>query len=70
MRAALWSEGGAIEVRAVAPLTPSPGEILVGVRACGICGSDLHRYRAETPRMPGFGPGHEVVGEVLALGTV
>lgn len=68
-RAALWTEDGAIEVRSVASLAPGPGEILIAVRACGICGSDLHRYRAEMPRTAGFGPGHEVVGEVVALGA-
>jgi threonine dehydrogenase-like Zn-dependent dehydrogenase len=68
-RAALWVERGTIEVLPVARLMPGPGEILIGVGACGICGSDLHRYRAEMPRATGFGPGHEVVGEVLALGA-
>ena len=67
MRGALWGEHG-IELRAVPRLTPGAGEVLVAVRACGICGSDLHQFRGETPRLPGFGPGHEVVGEVVALG--
>jgi threonine dehydrogenase-like Zn-dependent dehydrogenase len=45
-----------------------PGTALVRVRACGICGSDLHGYRRgviETP--PGYWWGHEAAGEVVEL---
>src|SRR5215213_5305098 len=69
MRAARWQESGAIAVQLVPRLEAGPGEVLVAVRACGICGSDLHRLRGETPRVTGFAPGHEVVGEVAALGA-
>lgn len=52
-----------------APGAPGPGEVLLAVRAAGICGSDLHNYRtgmwvAELP----VTPGHEFSGEVLAVG--
>jgi threonine dehydrogenase-like Zn-dependent dehydrogenase len=36
------------------------------VAACGICGSDLHRWRGESPPQPGCVPGHEVSGWVGA----
>jgi L-iditol 2-dehydrogenase len=55
------------------PPDPSPGEVLVRVRAVGVCGSDMHWYRDG-----GIGPvrcvypqilGHEPVGEVVAVGA-
>lgn len=45
---------------------PGPGELLVRVRGCGICGSDLHI--AEHLDLPGIVLGHELAGEVVALG--
>lgn len=51
---------------------PGPGEALVRVKACGICGSDIHSYEhgeiggtaIEAPLVLG----HELAGEVVALG--
>jgi L-iditol 2-dehydrogenase len=52
--------------------TPAAGEVVVRVRACGICGTDLkiargeHRaYPAGTVRVPG----HELVGDIAAIGA-
>lgn len=48
---------------------PGPGELLVAVRACGVCRTDLHVAEGDLPvHRPGVIPGHEVVGEVVALG--
>jgi alcohol dehydrogenase, propanol-preferring len=48
---------------------PGPGELLVRVRACGVCRTDLHLTGGDLPpRAPGITPGHEVVGEVVAAG--
>jgi alcohol dehydrogenase, propanol-preferring len=49
--------------------TPRAGEILVEVRACGICRTDLHVVEGELPllRTPVV-PGHQVVGRVAARG--
>lgn len=45
-----------------------PGTALVRVKACGICGSDLHGYRRGTPeRPPGYWWGHEAAGEVVEI---
>ncbi len=54
------------------PRKPRTGEVLVGIRAVGICGSDLHLYtsggigsiRTEQPLIPG----HEFMGKVMAIG--
>ena len=48
---------------------PGPGEVLLKVRACGVCRTDLHLAEGDlAPRHPGVIPGHEVVGEVVACG--
>jgi len=46
---------------------PGPGEVLVAVRSCGICGSDLHWWHGEMPA-PNVCPGHEIAGVVAAAG--
>lgn len=48
---------------------PGPHELLLSVRVCGVCRTDLHLAEGDLqPRRPGVIPGHEVVGEVLELG--
>ena len=48
---------------------PAAGEVAIAVRACGVCRTDLHIVDGElpAPRLP-LVPGHEVVGEVAAIG--
>ena len=50
---------------------PGPHELLVRVRACGVCRTDLHIVDGELapPALPVV-PGHEVVGTVLACGSL
>lgn len=46
---------------------PKPGHVLVRVRACGVCRTDLHIATGElAPRQPRIIPGHQIVGEVVA----
>ena len=46
--------------------TPGPAELLVRVRACGVCRTDLHVAEGDLPvHRAGVVPGHEVVGEVV-----
>jgi alcohol dehydrogenase, propanol-preferring len=62
-------EGG---LRFVAQPVPEPGddELLVHVRACGVCRTDLHVAEGDLPvHRPGVTPGHEVVGVVAGLGA-
>jgi propanol-preferring alcohol dehydrogenase len=47
---------------------PGPGELLLRVRACGVCRTDLHVTEGDLPpHRRGVTPGHEVVGEVVDL---
>ncbi|WP_315741414.1 MULTISPECIES: alcohol dehydrogenase AdhP [unclassified Bradyrhizobium] len=49
---------------------PGPGEILVKLKACGVCHTDLHAASGDWPvkPVPPFIPGHEAAGLVAALG--
>ena len=60
---------GVIEFREVPTPQPGPGEVLVKIQKIGICGSDIHVYHGEHPftSYP-VTQGHEVSGEVAALG--
>jgi len=50
---------------------PQSGEILVRVRACGICGSDVHGLDGRTQRrIPPLIMGHEAAGEIASHGLV
>ena len=48
---------------------PGPRQLLLKVRACGVCRTDLHVVDGELPhpKLP-LVPGHEIVGEVIARG--
>jgi len=69
VRAVQILEPGRIERVEVAPPTPSPGQLLIAVSACGVCRTDLHLLDGEVaiPRPP-IVPGHQIVGTVVAAG--
>src|SRR5207244_11941254 len=48
---------------------PGPGEVLIQVRACAVCRTDLHVVDGELlhPKLP-LVPGHEIVGVVAGAG--
>lgn len=70
--AVLVKTGAPLELRDLPLVQPGPGEVLVRILACGVCGSDGH------VQMHGMGPmqkefplvlGHEFVGDVVAVGS-
>jgi propanol-preferring alcohol dehydrogenase len=65
----LSSAGRALERRTLPLREPAAGELLIRVRACGVCRTDLHVVDGElrVPKLP-LVPGHEIVGTVEALG--
>ncbi|NOZ78456.1 MAG: zinc-dependent alcohol dehydrogenase family protein [Acidobacteria bacterium] len=70
MRAMVLDEPGKpLELRQVPVPEPGPGQVLLRVRACGVCRTDLHLADGELPdpKLPVI-PGHEIVGEVVAAG--
>ena len=48
---------------------PGPGQVLIAVRACGVCRTDLHILdgELERPKLP-LVPGHQIVGTVAGAG--
>ena len=49
---------------------PGPGQVLIAVRACGVCRTDLHILDGELsePKLP-LVPGHQIVGTVAGTGA-
>ena len=68
MRTGLVTGKGQFELREVVEPTPGPGDALVEISLCGICGSDVHAYVEGWPYAPGI-CGHEWVGNVVAVGS-
>jgi alcohol dehydrogenase, propanol-preferring len=65
----LFAPGKRLELVDAAPAAPAEGQILVRVRACGVCRTDLHIVDGELPALPGpVVPGHEIVGVVERTG--
>jgi propanol-preferring alcohol dehydrogenase len=55
-----------LQIGQVAQPEPKPGQVLLRVRACGVCRTDLHIVEGELPvRRPGVIPGHQIVGEIV-----
>jgi D-arabinose 1-dehydrogenase-like Zn-dependent alcohol dehydrogenase len=66
----LVTRGSPLEARLLPDPSPGPADVIVAVKAAGICRSDVH-YRAGFPEV---GPlpltlGHEVAGVIAAIGT-
>jgi propanol-preferring alcohol dehydrogenase len=62
--------GTPLVLRDVPVPQPGPGEVLIRVHCCAVCRTDLHVVDGELPdaKLPII-PGHEIVGEVAALGA-
>lgn len=59
-----------LQIAEVADPRLSPGHVLLRVRACGVCRTDLHIAEGDLPpRQRGIIPGHQIVGEVIDGGT-
>jgi L-iditol 2-dehydrogenase len=70
MKALVLREYGLLSVDEVARPKPGPDEVLVRVRACGICGSDVHGMDGSTGRrIPPLIMGHEGAGEIAEVGS-
>ena len=77
MRGVVFLGERKLELREFADPLPGPGEVVIAIKASGMCGSDLHAYRARGNAaaalgFAGGGPviaGHEPCGVVAAVGA-
>jgi threonine dehydrogenase-like Zn-dependent dehydrogenase len=71
MRAAVITAPRSAELQHLPTPSPGPGEVLVELEGCGVCGSDLPVWQGrpwfDYPREPGA-PGHEGWGRIAAAG--
>ena len=69
MKALLLSAPSRLEFVDAPDPQPADDEVLIRVKACGICGSDIHGWDGSTGRRrPPLIMGHEASGEIAALG--
>jgi len=79
MKGVVFTGDRTLEIMTFADPTPGPGEVVLEMKASGMCGSDLHQYRRPKgqPRTgtglpPNLDPtiaGHEPCGVVVAVGS-
>jgi S-(hydroxymethyl)glutathione dehydrogenase / alcohol dehydrogenase len=67
--AILWEQGQPLSVERAELDHPGPGEVLVEVKAAGVCHSDLHPARGDWPMKTPVALGHEGAGIVREVGT-
>ena len=63
-----FAESRPLSVESLELDAPGPGEVLVRIRAAGLCHSDLSVINGDRPRPVPMALGHEAAGEVLATG--
>ncbi len=69
MRAAVYRGPGRIDVESRDLPRPGPTDILVQVKTCGLCGTDVHILDGQYPATPGIALGHEYSGVVVEVGA-
>ena len=66
--AVLWEQGQPLSVESAELDAPGPGEVLVEIKAAGVCHSDLHPARGDWPIKTPLVLGHEGAGIVREVG--
>jgi D-arabinitol dehydrogenase (NADP+) len=69
MKAVVYDGPREFTVREVADPEPGPGEVVLRERITGVCGTDLHIHDGGFFSAYPLIPGHEIVGEVVAIGA-
>src|SRR4051812_49862419 len=68
MHGVVFTGDRALEIASFPDPTPGPGEVVLEMKASGMCGSDLHQYRRPKSQATGTIAGHEPCGVVVAVG--
>jgi threonine dehydrogenase-like Zn-dependent dehydrogenase len=69
MKAILYEGPGRLKTIEIPKPVAGPGQVLVKVTLCGICGTDIHSYMREGILSPGTIIGHETIGTIEEIGT-
>ena len=69
MKALVYDAPESFEVKEVPVPSAGPGQVLISVKACGICKTDVHIHRGRFISTFPLTPGHEFAGEVAVLGA-
>lgn len=70
MKSLVYTGPKSIEIRDLAPRRPGPGEVLLKLSLCGVCGTDIGIWSGSHPRAQApLILGHEFVGRVVEGGT-
>jgi L-iditol 2-dehydrogenase len=70
MKALVLAKYKKLEMTEVETPTAGPGDVLIRVGACGICGSDVHGYDGSSGRrIPPIVMGHEAAGRIAVVGA-
>ncbi|NPV54972.1 MAG: zinc-dependent alcohol dehydrogenase family protein [Firmicutes bacterium] len=69
MLAAVINKPNDLEMKEVPTPMPKPNEALVRVKACGVCGTDVHIFKGEFISPYPIIPGHELAGIVEQVGA-
>lgn len=69
MRAALRNGIKNLDVIEMAKPTPAADEVLIAVKSCGICGSDIVRIQEDAERWDEIVIGHEFAGDIVEVGA-
>ncbi len=71
MHAMILERAGApLKFKQIPKPEPATGQVLVKIKACGVCRTDLHIIDGElpSPKLPLI-PGHEIIGEIVKTGS-
>ncbi|MCK5119573.1 MAG: alcohol dehydrogenase catalytic domain-containing protein, partial [Candidatus Latescibacteria bacterium] len=69
MKAVVIEKPGELRVGGVEDPVPGPDEILIEVKAAGVCGTDVHIYEGAFTCTYPLIPGHEFAGDVIEVGS-
>lgn len=68
MKAVVYDKPYEFQIRQIEDPEPGPGEVRLRVKVAGVCGTDVHLHAGEFFPVYPLVPGHEVIGEVDAVG--
>ena len=68
MKAVIFDSPGTVRVSDAPDPAVGPGDVLIAVKAAGVCGTDVHIYEGDFISTYPLIPGHEFAGEVIDVG--